>query len=120
MKRLPIECCADRDSPRGYAGGLALILAVSAPFLGRAYFRAPTRPVHRQRAHAQRHTAGSKQRLHRQVENIIRSVVKPKDLGMIVSNIGVYPDLSASTHKRIHGHGLRANEPQRGPQHRQL
>jgi multidrug efflux pump subunit AcrB len=30
------------------------------------------------------------------VENmIIRSVVKPKDLGMIVSNIGVYPDLSA-------------------------
>ena len=29
------------------------------------------------------------------VENIIRSVVPPKDLGMIVSNIGVYPDLSA-------------------------
>ncbi len=29
------------------------------------------------------------------VENVIRSVVKPKDLGMIVSNIGVYPDLSA-------------------------
>ena len=28
-------------------------------------------------------------------KNIIRSVVKPKDLGMIVSNIGVYPDLSA-------------------------
>ncbi|MGA8532155.1 MAG: efflux RND transporter permease subunit, partial [Acidobacteriaceae bacterium] len=29
------------------------------------------------------------------VENIIRSVVKPSDLDMIVSNIGVYPDLSA-------------------------
>ena len=29
------------------------------------------------------------------VEDIIRSVVPPKDLGMIVSNIGVYPDLSA-------------------------
>ena len=29
------------------------------------------------------------------VENIIRQVVQPKDLGMIVSNIGVYPDLSA-------------------------
>jgi multidrug efflux pump subunit AcrB len=29
------------------------------------------------------------------VENVIRSVVRPKDLGMIVSNIGVYPDLSA-------------------------
>ena len=29
------------------------------------------------------------------VENVIRSVVKPKDLGMIVSNIGAYPDLSA-------------------------
>ncbi len=29
------------------------------------------------------------------VENIIRSVVKPSDLDMVVSNIGVYPDLSA-------------------------
>jgi multidrug efflux pump subunit AcrB len=29
------------------------------------------------------------------VENVIRGVVKPKDLDMIVSNIGVYPDLSA-------------------------
>ena len=29
------------------------------------------------------------------VEDIIRSVVKPHDLGMIVSNIGVSPDLSA-------------------------
>jgi multidrug efflux pump subunit AcrB len=29
------------------------------------------------------------------VEQVIRSVVKPEDLGMIVSNIGVYPDLSA-------------------------
>ena len=29
------------------------------------------------------------------VEDIIRSVVKPSDLDMIVSNIGVYPDLSA-------------------------
>ena len=29
------------------------------------------------------------------VENVIRGVVKPADLDMIVSNIGVYPDLSA-------------------------
>ena len=29
------------------------------------------------------------------VENIIRNVVQPSDLDMIVSNIGVYPDLSA-------------------------
>ena len=29
------------------------------------------------------------------VEAIVRSVVKPSDLDMIVSNIGVYPDLSA-------------------------
>ncbi|MGC1920943.1 MAG: hypothetical protein WA682_13675, partial [Acidobacteriaceae bacterium] len=29
------------------------------------------------------------------VENIIRQVVPPSDLNMIVSNIGVYPDLSA-------------------------
>jgi multidrug efflux pump subunit AcrB len=29
------------------------------------------------------------------VENIIRETVRPGDLGMIVSNIGVYPDLSA-------------------------
>ena len=29
------------------------------------------------------------------IENIIRQVVPPSDLNMIVSNIGVYPDLSA-------------------------
>ena len=29
------------------------------------------------------------------IENIIRQVVRPSDLNMIVSNIGVYPDLSA-------------------------
>ena len=32
------------------------------------------------------------------VENIIRQVVPPSDLNMIVSNIGVYPDLSADLH----------------------
>jgi multidrug efflux pump subunit AcrB len=29
------------------------------------------------------------------VEKVIRQVVRPSDLGMIVSNIGIYPDLSA-------------------------
>ncbi len=40
---------------------------------------------------------------------------------MIVSNIGVYPDLSAIyTTNASHGHGLRADQPEGGPQHRQL
>jgi multidrug efflux pump subunit AcrB len=47
-------------------GGVVLVLAVTTPFLGRA-----------------------------KVETIVRSVVKPSDLDMVVSNIGVYPDLSA-------------------------
>jgi multidrug efflux pump subunit AcrB len=77
-------------------GGLALLLAVSFPFLGRAYF---PRTDPGQFIIDVRMPSGTRLEVSNEyiakVENIIRSVVKPKDLGMIVSNIGVYPDLSA-------------------------
>ncbi len=77
-------------------GGVALSLAVLFPFLGRAYF---PRTDPGQFIIDVRMPSGSRLEVSddyiAKVENIIRSVVPPKDLDMIVSNIGVYPDLSA-------------------------
>ncbi len=77
-------------------GGVAVLLAGTLPFLGRAYF---PRTDPGQFIINVRMPSGTRLEVSNdyiaKVENIIRSVVKPKDLGMIVSNIGVYPDLSA-------------------------
>jgi multidrug efflux pump subunit AcrB len=77
-------------------GGVALVLAVTLPFLGRAYF---PRTDPGQFVINVRMPSGTRLEVSNdyiaKVENIIRSVVRPKDLDMIVSNIGVYPDLSA-------------------------
>jgi multidrug efflux pump subunit AcrB len=77
-------------------GGLALLLVVLFPFLGRAYF---PRTDPGQFVIDVQMPSGTRLEISNQyiakVENVIRSVVKPKDLDMIVSNIGVYPDLSA-------------------------
>ena len=77
-------------------GGLALLLAVSFPFLGRAYFPRTDPGQFIINVHM---PSGTRLEVSNdyiaKVENVIRSVVKPKDMGMIVSNIGVYPDLSA-------------------------
>ncbi len=77
-------------------GGLALILAVCVPFLGRAYFPRtdPGQFIIDVRMPSGTRLEASNDYIAR-VENVIRTVVRPKDLGMIVSNIGVYPDLSA-------------------------
>jgi multidrug efflux pump subunit AcrB len=77
-------------------GGLAIILLGLFPFLGRAYFPRtdPGQFVVDVRMPSGTRLEVSDQYIAR-VEDVIRSVVKPKDLGMIVSNIGVYPDLSA-------------------------
>jgi multidrug efflux pump subunit AcrB len=76
--------------------GMALILAGLFPFLGRAYF---PRTDPGQFVLNVRMPSGTRLEVSDEyvamVENIIRSVVKPKDLDMIVSNIGVYPDLSS-------------------------
>jgi multidrug efflux pump subunit AcrB len=76
--------------------GLAIILICTFPFLGRAYF---PRTDPGQFVIDVRMPSGTRLEVSNdyiaKVENIIRSVVKPKDLGIIVSNIGVYPDLSA-------------------------
>ena len=77
-------------------GGIALILAGVFPFVGRAYFPRtdPGQFVVNVRMPSGTRLEMSDQYIAK-VEDIIRSVVRPKDMGMIVSNIGVYPDLSA-------------------------
>ena len=76
--------------------GMVLVLAVTVPFVGRAYFPRtdPGQFIIDVRMPSGTRLEVSNDYIAR-VENIIRSVVPPKDLGMIVSNIGVYPDLSA-------------------------
>jgi multidrug efflux pump subunit AcrB len=77
-------------------GGVALTLFVLFPFLGRAYF---PRTDPGQFVIDVRMPSGTRLEVSNdyigKVESIIRGVVKPADLGMIVSNIGVYPDLSS-------------------------
>src|SRR5271156_5594859 len=76
--------------------GVALVILVLFPFLGRAYF---PRTDPGQFVIDVRMPSGSRLEVSDQyiarVEKIIRETVQPDDLGMIVSNIGVYPDLSA-------------------------
>ena len=77
-------------------GGVVLLLLVTVPFIGRAYF---PRTDPGQFIINVRMPSGTRLEVSNdyiaKVEDIIRSVVPPKDLDMIVSNIGVYPDLSA-------------------------
>jgi multidrug efflux pump subunit AcrB len=77
-------------------GGVVLVLALTIPFLGRAYFPRtdPGQFVINVRMPSGTRLEVSNDYIAR-VEGIIRGVVKPADLDMIVSNIGVYPDLSA-------------------------
>ncbi|MFP5204200.1 MAG: efflux RND transporter permease subunit [Acidobacteriota bacterium] len=77
-------------------GGLAILLFGLFPFLGRAYFPRTDPGQFVINVHM---PSGTRIEVSNQyiakVEKVIRSVVKPKDLDMIVSNIGVYPDLSS-------------------------
>ena len=77
-------------------GGVALALAALFPFLGRAYF---PRTDPGQFVINVRMPSGTRLEVSNdyiaKVERVIRSVVKQSDIDMIVSNIGVYPDLSA-------------------------
>jgi multidrug efflux pump subunit AcrB len=77
-------------------GGVALVILVLFPFLGRSYFPRtdPGQFVINVRMPSGTRLEDSNRYIAR-VEKIIRDSVRPKDLSMIVSNIGVYPDLSA-------------------------
>jgi multidrug efflux pump subunit AcrB len=77
-------------------GGVALVILALFPFLGRSYFPRtdPGQFVMNVRMPSGTRLEDSNRYIAR-VEKIIRDTVRPKDLGMIVSNIGVYPDLSA-------------------------
>jgi multidrug efflux pump subunit AcrB len=77
-------------------GGVTLVILALFPFVGRAYF---PRTDPGQFVIDVRMPSGSRLEVSNdyiaKVEDVIRSVVKPADLDMIVSNIGVYPDLSS-------------------------
>ena len=88
-----------------------------SPFLGRAYFPRtdPGQFVINVRMPSGTRLESSNDYIAK-VETIIRGVVKPTDLDMIVSNIGVYPDLSAIyTTQRFDGYRFRTGQPERGP-----
>ncbi len=78
------------------SAGVVLVLVVTVPFVGRAYF---PRTDPGQFVINVKMPSGTRLEVSNdyiaKVESIIRGVVPPRDLGMIVSNIGVYPDLSA-------------------------
>ncbi len=80
----------------GILGGVVVLLLITFPFLGRAYFPRtdPGQFIIDVRMPSGTRLEVSDQYIAR-VEKIIHEEVRPKDLGMIVSNIGVYPDLSA-------------------------
>jgi multidrug efflux pump subunit AcrB len=80
----------------GILGVVAVLLVVTFPFLGRAYFPRtdPGQFIINVRMPSGTRLEISDQYIAR-VEQIIREEVRPKELGMIVSNIGVYPDLSS-------------------------
>lgn len=77
-------------------GGIVLVLAAVFPFLGRAYF---PRTDPGQFVVNIKCPSGTRieisNRYIAQVEDEIRQVIPARDLGMIVSNIGITPDLSA-------------------------
>jgi len=76
--------------------GCAILLVVTFPFMGQAYFPRtdPGQFIINVRMPSGTRLEVSNQYIAR-VEQIIREEVKPSDLDMIVSNIGVYPDLSS-------------------------
>jgi multidrug efflux pump subunit AcrB len=86
-------------------GGIALLIAVLFPFVGRAYFPRtdPGQFVINIKAPAGTRLEVSDKYI-AQVENDIRAVIPRSDLDMIVSNIGITPDLSAiyTTNSAMH------------------
>ena len=77
-------------------GGIAIVLIGIFPFVGTAYFPRtdPGQFVINVKAPSGSRLEVSNQYIAR-VEQDIRQVIAPHDLGMIVSNIGITPDLSA-------------------------
>jgi multidrug efflux pump subunit AcrB len=77
-------------------GGTALILIVLTPILGRSYFPRtdPGQFIISVKMPSGTRIETSDDYIAR-VEDQVRKVIAPHDLGMIVSNIGITPDLSA-------------------------
>jgi multidrug efflux pump subunit AcrB len=79
-----------------FLGSIALILLLLTPFLGRAYFPRtdPGQFVINVKMPSGTRIEVSDQYIAK-VEAVVRKVVAPRDLDMIVSNIGITPDLSS-------------------------
>ncbi len=77
-------------------GGTVLVILIFVPFLGRAYFPRtdPGQFIVNVKMPSGTRIEVSNEDVGK-VEAVIRQVVAPADLGMIVSNIGITPDLSA-------------------------
>jgi multidrug efflux pump subunit AcrB len=77
-------------------GAIVLVIALFLPFLGRAYFPRtdPGQFIVNVKMPSGTRIEVSNDEVAK-VESVIRQVVVPADLGMIVSNIGITPDLSA-------------------------
>jgi multidrug efflux pump subunit AcrB len=86
-------------------GGIALAVAISFPFVGKAYFPRtdPGQFVISLKAPTGTRLEVTDQYIAR-VEDDIRKVIPPSELEMIVSNIGITPDLSAiyTTNSAMH------------------
>lgn len=77
-------------------GAIVLVIVLFVPFLGRAYFPRtdPGQFIVNVKMPSGTRIEVSNDDIAK-VESVIRNVVAPKDLGMIVSNIGITPDLSS-------------------------
>ena len=108
---------------RSRTGGRFPALPVDVPAARRRVLsRAPTPASSSSTSRLRRERAlNSAEQYVKQVEDIVRKVVPPNELGMIVSNIGITPDFSAIyTPNSAPAHGFRAGQPEGGPQDRQL
>ena len=78
------------------SGGVLALLLLTVPFIGRAYFPRtdPGQFIINVSTPSGTRLEVSNDYMAK-VEDVIRSVIPPKDLGMIVSNIGVSPGLSS-------------------------
>jgi multidrug efflux pump subunit AcrB len=97
MRALLCERCSARLHGGSDPGRRSARARCNLPFLGRAYFPRtdPGQFVINVRMPSGTRLEGPATITSRRLRTIIRDVVKPSDLDMIVSNIGVYPDLSA-------------------------
>ena len=102
--------------------GVSLLCLALYPLMGVAYFPRtdPGQFVINLKAPSGTRIENTEQYV-KQVEDLIKSVVPPNELGMIVSNIGAHYGFLCHLHQQFRlAHCIRAGQPATGPQSRQL